>query len=282
MTELVVRRLLVDLKTPLPRHWCEGDAFRTALFNALSMSFPAGEQFFIDSVREGWKLLPADRQAVYKDEVQGFVGQEATHRRIHTLFNDHLKDHGLVNHWEPRILWMRKVIANLHPLHMLSITAAHEHFTAILADYMLRNEDMLNATEPRLKTMWLWHAAEESEHKTTAFDIYRELGGSEEYRLKWFKRVTVLFLIDAARQVVNNLWHDGSLFKWSTWKSAASYLFGQRGLLRSLYQPWKTYLRAGFHPNEHDATLSENWLRDNSGQFTRVGGTAPAATPVAA
>jgi uncharacterized protein len=53
MTELVVRRLLVDLQTPLPRHWCGGDAFRTALFNALSMSFPVGEQFFIDSIRLG-------------------------------------------------------------------------------------------------------------------------------------------------------------------------------------------------------------------------------------
>ena len=43
---LTVRRLLVDLDTPLPQHWC-GGAFRTAFFNALSMSFPAGEQLFI-------------------------------------------------------------------------------------------------------------------------------------------------------------------------------------------------------------------------------------------
>ena len=52
MTELVVRRLLIDLETPVRHHWCGGDAFRTAFFNALSMSFPVGEQFFIDSVRE--------------------------------------------------------------------------------------------------------------------------------------------------------------------------------------------------------------------------------------
>ena len=53
MTELVVRRLLIDLETPFERHWCGGDAFRTAFFNALSMSFPVGEQFFIDAVRGG-------------------------------------------------------------------------------------------------------------------------------------------------------------------------------------------------------------------------------------
>ena len=48
MTDLHVRRLLIDLETPFARHWCGGDAFRSALFNALSMSFPIGEQFFID------------------------------------------------------------------------------------------------------------------------------------------------------------------------------------------------------------------------------------------
>ena len=53
MTDLVVRRLLIDLNTPFPARWNGGDAFRSALFNALSMSFPVGEQYFIDSVRAG-------------------------------------------------------------------------------------------------------------------------------------------------------------------------------------------------------------------------------------
>ena len=63
MTELVVRRLLIDLETPFARHWCGGDAFRSALFNALSMSFPVGEQSFIDSVKLGLQALPDEKQA---------------------------------------------------------------------------------------------------------------------------------------------------------------------------------------------------------------------------
>src|SRR6476469_5772159 len=102
MTDLVVRRLLVDMEQPIARDWCAGDAFRTALFNALSMSFPVGEQFFIDSVRNGFRMLPADRQERFRAEVQGFVGQEATHRRLHSLYNAHLASLGLVNRWEPR------------------------------------------------------------------------------------------------------------------------------------------------------------------------------------
>ena len=70
---LTVRRLLIDLDTPLPRHWC-GDAFRTAFFNALSMSFPAGEQLFIESMRKGMATLPETRRAAFDAEVQGFIG----------------------------------------------------------------------------------------------------------------------------------------------------------------------------------------------------------------
>src|SRR3990167_7168066 len=66
MTSLVVRRLLIDLETPFARHWNGGDAFRSAYFNALSMSFPVGEQFFIDSVRNGVKLLPEDQRAPFE------------------------------------------------------------------------------------------------------------------------------------------------------------------------------------------------------------------------
>ena len=99
MTDLVVRRLLIDLETPFARHWNGGDAFRTAWFNALSMSFPVGEQFFIDSVKMGLKALPDDRREAMAGEIQGFIGQEATHRRIHALFNDQPQAQGHVHAW---------------------------------------------------------------------------------------------------------------------------------------------------------------------------------------
>lgn len=270
MTELVVRRLLIDLETPLPRHWCGGDAFQTAFFNALSMSFPVGEQFFIDAVRNGLKALPAERQEAYRAEVQGFIGQEATHRRIHSLFNSHLEKQGLVNDWAPRAERNMKMLAGTNPLHALAITAANEHFTAIFAEWLLHNHDVLSGCEPRLKTMWLWHSAEESEHKNTAFDVYAALGGSHEWRIKWFRRVTFIFLSDTLRQTVNNLYHDGTLWKWRTWTSAASYLFGQRGLIRQTFKPWREYLRRDFHPDQQASDLSARWLASNTQAYTAV------------
>jgi uncharacterized protein len=156
--------------------------------------------------------------------------------------------------------------------HWLGITAANEHFTAIFADFMLHNADLLGDQDPRLKTLWLWHSAEESEHKTTAFELYQALGGSHEWRVRWMRRVTFFFLTDTLRQTVSNLRRDGTLWQWSTWKSGASYLFGKRGLVTLTYRPWREYFRRDFHPNQQDSSASVRWLRDHSDQFVPVGG----------
>ena len=86
-----------------------------------------------------------------------------------------------------------------------------------------------------------------------------------------FRYITVTFLADVTRQTVRNLWHDGSLFKWSTWKSGARLLFARDGMIRGNVGLWRDYLSAGFHPSQHDASRSRQWLLENSAQFSVVG-----------
>ncbi|MFZ2652922.1 MAG: metal-dependent hydrolase [Burkholderiaceae bacterium] len=271
MTDLLVRRLLVDLESPVPRHWCGGDAFRTALFNALSMSFPVGEQFFIDSVRSGMARLDAPQRARFDAEGAGFIGQEATHRRVHALFNAHLARQGLVNHWEARALARLKRLQGVDVRAWVGLTAATEHFTAILAHYLHTHPQALQGCEPRLATLWLWHASEESEHRATAFDLYRALGGDERWRLRLFRMVTWYFLTDTLRQTLNNLWRDGSWRRSGTWRSAWRFLFGSGGLAPALYRPWRCYFAPDFHPAQQDASAALRWLRENQTQFEVVG-----------
>lgn len=271
MTQLTVRRLLIDLEAPVPRHWCGGDAFLTAWFNALSMSFPVGEQFFLDSERRGFKALPPEQQARWDAEVKGFVGQEATHRRIHALFNAHLERQGLVNGWEGRITARLAPLEQADPRHALAITAANEHFTALFADWLLARPQVLAGAEPRLQTLWLWHSAEESEHKCTAFDLYQALGGSHAWRVTWMRRVAVFFLLDVLRQTAANLRRDGTLWRWSTWRSGLRHLLGRDGLLRVSFAPWKAYFLPDFHPAQHHNDLSERWLRDHADVLAPVG-----------
>ncbi len=271
MTALVVRKLLIDLVPPIAARWNGGDAFRSAFFSALSMSFPVGEQYFMDSVRAGLKQLPPEVQDRFATEVQGFVGQEATHRRLHGLFNDHLGTLGFDNAMEGRA--KQRLQANAHRdvrIHVAA-TAATEHLTAIFADWMFRHPEALQGAEPRLQTLWLWHAAEEAEHCSTAFDLYKALGGSERHRLKLLQYVTFTLGMDLLRQTVRNLWHDGSLFRPSTWRSAARLLFAKDGMIRGNTALWKAYQAPDFHPRQQDTTHAVRWLHDNQAGYRVVG-----------
>ncbi len=273
VTDLVVRRLLIDLETPFARHWCGGDAFLSALFDALSMSFPIGEQFFIDAVKNGHKALPPERQEKFRAEVQGFIGQEATHRRVHSLFNRQLERQGLVNEWEPRAAARLALLEGADPRHALGITAANEHFTAILAEWMLGTPELFAGSESRLRAMWLWHSSEESEHRSTAFDLYQALGGSHAWRVTWFRRVTLIFLGDALRQTLANLRRDGELWRWCTWLSAARWILGRRGLARATLKPWYAYFRRDFHPRQQESGRARRWLQENAAAYSVVGST---------
>lgn len=268
---LLVRRLLIDLSKPFERRWNGGDAFSSAFFNALSMSFPQGEQYFIDSVRNGLSSLPADQQAAFAPQLQGFIGQEATHRRIHALFNEHLVQQGFDNQIERRAQRRMAAYAHMNIRNHVAATAATEHFTALLADWMLRHPELLAGAEPRLQTLWQWHSAEELEHRCTAFDLYHALGGNHKYRVRVFYYISMIFFADMSRQIVNNLWRDGSLFRPSTWRSAAKLLFGRDGLIRGNLRAWRNYCAHDFHPSQQNDQRAHQWLRDNTAQFTVVG-----------
>jgi uncharacterized protein len=270
MSHLVIRRLLIDMEKPIEPLWCDGDAFRTAFLNALSMSFPVGEQFFIDAVRNGLQALPETQQAEFRDEVQGFIGQEATHRRLHGLYNQHLARLGLENIWEPRAIERLKLFENTDPRHALAATAAYEHFTAVFSNWLLRHPQWLGQRDPRLATLWLWHSAEESEHRSTVLSLYRALGGDDAWRLRWFRRVSLLFIGDVRRQTVHNLRAEGRLWRWRTWAGAASFLFGRDGLVRCTFKPWRDYFRPSFHPQDHDAQASRDWLAANAAAYQPV------------
>ncbi|MFX7992776.1 metal-dependent hydrolase, partial [Acinetobacter baumannii] len=73
-------------------NWHERGHHVTHFLNALSIFFPAGERFFMDSVRN-YRHLVTDPEL--KQAVAGFIGQEAMHTREHVLYNDLLDRAGL-------------------------------------------------------------------------------------------------------------------------------------------------------------------------------------------
>lgn len=270
MSDLVVRRLLVDLSRPFDRRWNGGDAFRSAFFNALSMSFVVGEQYFIDSLKKALPLMSQEDRKRLEPAVRGFVGQEATHRHLHGLYNAQLVAQGFDNAFERRAAARIKANAQVDPRNHVGATAATEHFTAVFAAWLMRHPEALEGADERLKTLWLWHSAEEAEHRAIAFEVYKAIGGNHRWRLRTYRYVTFTFLSDVLRQTVNNLQRDKALWKRSTWASCFRHLFSRDGLIRGNLSAWRDYLRADFHPLHHDASASERWLRDHEALFVEV------------
>jgi hypothetical protein len=269
MSTLTVRKLNVDLSRGFGRHWLGGDVYRTAFMNALSMSFPIGEQMFIDSVR----AVPVESlpDARLRAEVKDFVGQEASHRFVHKQYNEQLARQGYDYTLEPKIARRAGRIATLPVLDRLAITCALEHYTAILADYVLRHPGYLADAEPQMRTLWSWHAAEETEHKAVAFDVYRAAGGGYKRRVLWFLHVSLVFWWESLSQTRHNLARDGRRFKPSTWASAARTWFGRKGLLWNLLGPGLHYLSPRFHPWQHDnRALLRVWLEHNGDAWRAV------------
>src|SRR5438045_6860611 len=73
-----------------PRLWHGGRVEATAIYNALSTTFPAGEAFFVESVRVFREGAPPK----LADEIKGFTTQEAIHSREHAAFNSRATQSG--------------------------------------------------------------------------------------------------------------------------------------------------------------------------------------------
>ena len=266
MSSLTVRKLRVDLSEGFGRHWLGGDPYRTQLFNALSLSFPIGEQLFIDSVREVADTRVAD--PALRAEVRDFIGQEASHRFVHLQYNAQLAAQGLVYVREASLNRRIRLLERFGPLDRLAVTCAVEHFTAMLADGVLAVPSWLDGAEPDMHTLWSWHAVEESEHKGVAMDVYRAGGGGYARRVIWYLHATFMLMLDIAIQTGDNLRREGQLWKARTWLSAARTWLGRDGIFWHGLWPGLRYLAPSFHPWEYDnRALAARWLAANGDAF---------------
>lgn len=266
-----VRRLLTNADAPLRPHWCGGDAFSSAVFEALSMSFPRGEQYFIDSLKAGAQCLAPAERAAFAEELRGFIGQEATHRQVHRRFNQQLTALGYQNHIEARIERRIQRLAALDVRRHVAATAATEHITALLAFWLLRNPSVLAGAPPAAQSMWLWHSTEEIEHRSTAFDLYRAIGGHEAGRKQAFWYVSLNLFTDLALQVASNLWRNGAWKRARTWTQGLRLMWGPDGLLRGNLRGWWAYRRPDFHPSQQDSPAAARWLAENAALWRTVG-----------
>ena len=236
------------------RWWLNGDPVASAFNNAMSVTFPQGEAFFIETVRRFRDAVPAE----LGEQIDAFIKQEIHHTREHVAFNRQVSDAG----YDTRAMeeWVRDRLGETrqqHPVAQLCVTVALEHFTAIFAHQMLSNPKLFEGASDEARRMWIWHAIEEVEHKAVAFDTYVHVTRGLKPAKRWairslvFWRVSKNFVRGRSRDTLALLRQDG-ITGLRAWAGLLWYLFGKPGTLRKVFPMWLSYFRPSFHPWDHD------------------------------
>jgi predicted metal-dependent hydrolase len=253
--ETIVPRERPDfrLDETMPRYWYRGDAYKTRTFDGIQSGFPEGERYFIASVRA---FRDGIADPVLQQEVRDFMRQEGQHGLAHAHYNALLERQGMPMRqmYEENLRMIGRWQARFSPAFNLAHTAAFEHFTATMAHAYFAEAAVMEGADARMKALLAWHAIEEMEHKSVAFDVMQKVA-----RVGYFTRVGAM-----AYAIVNMLRltyrHTDRLL------AADGYTRRQRLLLHVRHALWMhgprkgiygslagtllAYFRPGFHPTQ--------------------------------
>jgi hypothetical protein len=274
--DAAVPRRPVDFQSAfddLPKHFAvDGDIVMSHVLAVLSSVFPDGEDYFVRAVARVRHRITDPR---LRDDVEGFIGQEEMHGLEHRLLNERLAELGYPSgaigayvRW--LFAWRERIpSARLH----LAFTAALEHYTATLAETLLTEPGArAEVDHDGVRSLLMWHALEESEHKAVAFDVYRAVGGTERMRLTTMWLTHALFLLETGLWSLISLVMDPDARRhparvlrgfWRLRKSP----FTSRRAVEQLLQ----YTNRNFHPNDRDTSeLIAEWRSTLFGDHGRL------------
>lgn len=235
-----------------PRVWFWESAAYSYLLNAISASFPVGERFFVRSVHRFANQVSDPEQ---RKQIQAFCAQEGNHSREHTRHLSLLEQQGYpvsrVIAFHEKIGWFQEHFFSYKT--QLAITVGTEHLTALFGAFALRAE-IFKESPAVLRDIWNWHAAEEIEHKTVAYDVYRLVAPGGYLRRIW--GFLIANLVFAA--VVLYAIHAFARVDGLTWRQVLADFRGKKRpktarLLKQTVTPQiRAYLHRDFYPGDVD------------------------------
>lgn len=219
-----------------PVDWIPNQPFASYFINEINNILPAGEFWFCRLYN---KVLPQITDEKLKLDVQAFIRQEAMHANAHQSAN---KEYLSARHIDiqrnldimnvvftkaladkPFDLTVPAALEKHWDLFRLGVIATVEHMTCVLGKYALYNQKWQQlGADPEMLDLVKWHGAEEIEHRTVAFDLYRHLGGG--YIARYYLSVAVII-------GVLGLWVDGAAHIMKQDPRFAEYK-------PSLFRPW--------------------------------------------
>lgn len=246
-----VRRMDLDDPGAIPRWWFDGNPVQTHAANALNSLFPAGERFFMRSVRAYQDQI---QDPVLLKEIRAFAAQEVNHGRAHDQMNVVLELQGYelksFLDWYER--WAFGVVEPLAPkVIRLSVTVALEHLTASIAQDAL-SSPMMDSADPQLARLLRWHASEEIEHKAVAFDVLKRVDGRYVVRIAGMGIAVTLLLFFWTVGTRHLLKQEVALTRARLAEERARMRRNGVNRGRLLRGALGDYFKRTFHPDDHD------------------------------
>jgi hypothetical protein len=261
---LEVRKLRFDMDD-VPRHWHAAGRSVGAFLDNLSVFFPAGERFFVHAVNAHLKHVEDPDLLA---DARAFAGQEGNHGREHRRWNALVARHYPVEAMERRVERLLGFVTKRSTRQMqLAATCALEHFTALMGKLLLENPRVLEGAHPTMAALWRWHAAEENEHKSVAYDVYLASGGGYGIRVASMLIATVIFWAKVIEHQARMMKADGTLWSLREHWALFRFLVVDPGTMRGLLGPYLAYFRPSFHPRDIDSdAVIEAWRASGAPQ----------------
>lgn len=210
-----------EYPTPLPVVWTPRFPELSAAANSVSLLMPFVEPYVVRTVRDRLEDLGPEART----EAEAFIGQEVRHHAQHRRFNDLLIEQvpGLarVEGWARRTYgWLEHRSTRFG----LAFAAGSETVAFAIARWTEQHvRRLFDGADPQVTTLFLWHLAEEVEHKSVAFDVFEQEGGSRlrylwasllsVVLLSWFTFLSVVVLLHAQRR----LFHPVAWWRLTVW-----------------------------------------------------------------
>lgn len=246
---ITIRPLKFDFSDSI-RYYYKDSKFVTHFMNALSSTFPAGETFFVKSVRKFRKPIKDELEI----NISKFIGQESYHSLAHQVMNEYAQTQNiplktLEEVIDKALLFVEKHITTKQ---CLAVTIALEHYTACMGKELQENPKWLDNLVGKYQELWDWHSLEEMEHKAVAYDVYVRENFDYKTRALAMIGASVIFWIVIMLMTFWLMYNDDSM---STFVKIDEIiygliqLFGFNGFVTNIFKDIPIYFRTDFHPN---------------------------------
>lgn len=261
MPEILARDLKFGIDDSVPSRWSPEQPEFSHVASAFMAALPYLEPYFIQTLREAIPLLTDKRIA---DDARAFIQQEARHAQQHRDWNEVLARRfpglgTLERAIKTRLAKSRKQ----HSLPFrLAYTSGYEALTYQIACFILEERHtLLQGADPRVLAMLAWHAAEEVEHKSVAFDVFQAVHGGYLLRLVGLGAAFVSSLRDI-RAIMYFLMRADGLLRDEESRGRLRAL--RVRLVTKLVPEFRHYLRPSYHPSQHeDPAIVSAWLAEH-------------------